>query len=101
MAKRILVPVERTKEMQFALRVARMLALESGGVVRLSAVIPIPKPVCDNRDYVVLTTDQQIERMASASADELRRIAAVDLDGVGDLRRARRRDRPGSRVLQR
>jgi nucleotide-binding universal stress UspA family protein len=84
MAKRILVPVERTKEkeMEFALRVVRMLARESGGVVRLLAVIPIPEPVCDNRDYVVVTTDQQIERMASASADELRRIAAVDLDGV-------------------
>jgi len=28
MAKRILVPVERTKEMEFALRVVRMIARE-------------------------------------------------------------------------
>src|SRR5438309_1642858 len=32
MAKRILLPVERTTEMEFALRVTRMIALESGGV---------------------------------------------------------------------
>jgi len=82
MAKRILVPVERTKEMQFALRVVRLIALESGGVVRLLAVIPIPEPVCDRRGYVVLTTDQQIDRLSLATLDELRRMAAVDLDGV-------------------
>jgi len=82
MAKRILVPVERTKEMEFALRVARMIARESGGVVRLLAVLPIPEPVCDSRDWVVLTTDQQIDRLAVATADALRRMAAVDLDGV-------------------
>jgi len=82
MAKRILVPVERTKEMQFALRVVRLIALESGGVVRLLAVIPIPEPVCDRRGYVVLTTDQQIDRLSLATLDELRRMAGVDLDGV-------------------
>jgi universal stress protein family protein len=82
MAKRILVPVERTKEMQFALRVVRLIALESGGVVRLLAVIPIPEPVYNGRGYLVLTTDQQIDRLAVATLDELRRMAAVDLDGV-------------------
>ena len=82
MAKRILLPVERTKEMEFALRVTRMIALESGGVVRLLAVIPIPEPVCNRRGYVVLTIDQQIDRLALATLDELRRMAAVDLDGV-------------------
>ena len=82
MAKRILLPVERTKEMEFALRVTRMIALESGGVVRLLAVMPIPEPVCNRRGYVVLTTDQQIDRLAVATLDELRRMAAVDLDGV-------------------
>src|SRR5438445_499751 len=82
MAKRILLPVERTKEMEFALRVTRMIALESGGVVRLLAVMPIPEPVCNRRGYVVLTIDQQIDRLALATLDELRRMAAVDLDGV-------------------
>ena len=82
MAKRILVPVERTREMEFALRVVRMIARESGGVVRLLAVIPIPKAVCDNRDRVVVTTDQQMDRLASAAADDLSRMAALALDGV-------------------
>src|SRR5439155_1324117 len=68
--------------MQFALRVVRLIALESGGVVRLLAVIPIPEPVCDRRGYVVLTTDQQIDRLSLATLDELRRMAGVDLDGV-------------------
>jgi len=38
--------------------------------------------VCDRRGYVVLTTDQQIDRLSLATLDELRRMAAVDLDGV-------------------
>ena len=82
MAKRILVPVERTKEMEFALRVVRMIARESGGLVRLLAVVPIPEPLRDRRDCVLLTTDQQIERLAISTADELTRMAAVNLDGV-------------------
>lgn len=82
MAKRILVPIERTSDMQFTLRVARMIARESGGVVRLLAVITIPKPIYDARDWLVVTTDQQIERLAAATADELTRIAALDLEGV-------------------
>jgi len=49
MAKRILVPVERTNEMEFALRVVRMIARESAGVVRLLTVIPIPTPPRDWR----------------------------------------------------
>jgi nucleotide-binding universal stress UspA family protein len=82
MAKRILVPVERTKEMEFALRVVRMIARESGGLVRLLAVVPIPEPLRDHRDCVILTTDQQMERLALSAADELSRMAAVSLDGV-------------------
>jgi nucleotide-binding universal stress UspA family protein len=82
MAKRILVPVERTKETEFALRVARMIARESGGVVRLLRVVPIPEPLRDRRDRVILTTDQQMERIAAATTDELTRMAAVSLEGV-------------------
>ena len=82
MAKRILVLVERTKEMEFALRVAQMIAHESGGVIRLLAVIPIPAPLRDRRDCVIVTTDQQMERLALSAADELRRMAAVSLEGV-------------------
>ena len=82
MAKRILVPVERTNEMEFALRVVRMIARESAGVVRLLTVIPIPTPLRDWRGCVVATTDQRMERLASSAADELRRLAAVHLDGI-------------------
>lgn len=82
MAKRILVPVERTKESEFALRVARMIARESGGLVRLLAVAPIPEPLRDGCDRVILTTDQRMERIAVSTADELSRLAAVSLDGV-------------------
>ena len=82
MAKRILVPVERTKAMEFTLRVVRMLASESGGVVRLLAVVPIPEPLGDLRDSVIVSTDQQMERLAISTADELRLLAAIHLDGV-------------------
>jgi len=82
MAKRILVPVEATKEMEFALRVASMIARESGGVVRLLTVGPIPEPLRDRLDGIVVTADQRMERLAVSAADELRRLAAIHLDGV-------------------
>src|SRR2546426_7781996 len=81
-AKRILLPVERTTEMEFALRVTRMIALESGGVVRLLAVIPIPEPVYNRRGYVVLPIDQQIDRRARPPPAEARLVAAVGLHGA-------------------
>jgi nucleotide-binding universal stress UspA family protein len=82
MAKRILVPIERTRAMEFTLRVVRMLAAESGGIVRLLEVVPIPEPLRDSRDWILLTTDQRMERLAIATAEELRRLAALHLDGV-------------------
>jgi len=82
MAKRILVPIERAKDMEFALRMAGLIVRESGGVVRLLAVIPIPKPIYDSRHWLVVSTDQQMERLATAAAERLKRIAALDLDGV-------------------
>jgi nucleotide-binding universal stress UspA family protein len=82
MAKRILVPIERAKDMEFALRMAGMIVRESGGVVRLLAVIPIPKPIYDSRHWLVVSTDQQMERLATAAAERLKRIAALDLDDV-------------------
>ena len=82
MAKRILVPIERTKAMEFTLRVVRMLAGESGGSVRLLEVVPIPEPLRDWRGAILLTTDQRMERLAIATAEELRRLATTHLDGV-------------------
>lgn len=82
MAKRILVPVERTKAMEFTLRVVRMLACESGGMVRLLAVVPIPEPLRDSRDAIILTTDQRIGRLAISTAEELHRLATMHLDDV-------------------
>jgi len=82
MAKRILVPVERATDMAFTLRVVRMLASESGGIVRLLAVIPVPEPIRDGLDSVVVTTERQIERRTIAKTEELSRMAAMHLDGV-------------------
>ena len=82
MAKRILVPVERATDMAFTLRVVRMLASESGGSVRLLAVMPIPEAVRDARDWIVITADRQIERLTIAATEELSRMAALHLDGV-------------------
>src|SRR5258705_957955 len=64
MAKRILVPVERTKEMEFALRVVQMIARESGGRVRLLAVRPIPEPLRDWRGLRPPPTRPAIPRLA-------------------------------------
>jgi nucleotide-binding universal stress UspA family protein len=82
MAKRILVPVERTKATEFTLRVVRMLACESGGIVRLLAVIPIPEPLRDAYDSIILTTDERMERLAVSTAEELQHLATIHLDGV-------------------
>jgi len=82
MAKRILVPVEQSSAMEFTLRVVRMVACESGGIVRLLTVLPIPEPLRDVRGAILLTTAQRMERMTMAMAEELRRLAALHLDGV-------------------
>jgi len=68
--------------MEFTLRVVRMLAGESGGIVRLLEVAPIPEPLRDSRGWILLTTDQRMERLAISTAEELRRLAALHLDGV-------------------
>jgi nucleotide-binding universal stress UspA family protein len=36
----------------------------------------------DSRDSILLTTDQRMERLAISTAEELRRLAALHLDGV-------------------
>jgi len=82
MAKRILVPVEQSSAMEFTLRVVRMVACESGGIVRLLTVVPIPEPLRDVRGAILLTTDQRMERMTIAMDEELDRLAATHLDGV-------------------
>ena len=68
--------------MEFTLRVVRTLAAESGGMVRLLAVVPIPEPLRDVRDSIILTTDQRIERLAVSMAEALRHLATTHLDGV-------------------
>ena len=82
MAKRILVPVDRTHEMEFVLSLVRVIARESGGSVRLLSVIPVPTPMRDRLDRVIVSTERQIERLKRRATDELRRMAVINLDGV-------------------
>ena len=82
MAKRILVPVDRTHEMEFVLSLVRVIARESGGSVRLLSVIPVPTPMRDRLDRVIVSTERQIERLERRATDELRRMAVISLDGV-------------------
>jgi hypothetical protein len=59
-AKRILVPVERTSAMEFTLRVARMVACESGGIVRLLAAVEIGlEAECFHADLVAVPLERR------------------------------------------
>ena len=83
MAQRIMMvvtPETVTDNTRIALEVARA-ARQSGGVVRILYVTPIPPPRVDRYGRVVADTDREMARIA-AGAEEKLRVMAADLDGV-------------------
>ena len=81
MAKRILVPLDRSDTAEAVLPLVSDMARSSGATVRLLHVLPIPKLQVSDHGRVVAYEDQEMERL-EASGQEHLRAAEAQLHGV-------------------
>ena len=82
MAKRILVPMDRTGTAESVLSVVGDLARSSGGTVRLLHVAPVPEERVADDGRVVAYVSQEMERIELNRLDYLRRAAECQLEDV-------------------
>lgn len=76
MAKRVLVPLDGTEEMEGVLDVVADAARGGGATVRLLRVAPHAETVRDLDGHVVVFADQESARIESEALDYLARVAA-------------------------
>ncbi len=81
MAKRILVPLERSDAAHSALLLVADIARGSGATVRLLHVAPIPSERVADDGRLVAYASQEMERVESARREYLE-TAAAELEGV-------------------
>ena len=81
MAKRILVPIERSDAARSVLPLVADLARGSGATVRLVHVAPLPTERLADNGRVVAYASQEMERIEFARRDCLK-IAEAELEGV-------------------
>ena len=81
MAKRILVPLDRTEHAEAVLPIVADIARSSGGSVRLINVARIPEQKFGDYGRVVAYESQEVERVTYSRLDYLR-DAEAQLDGV-------------------
>ena len=74
--KRILIPVDGQDKSEEILPVAAAVARDSGGVVRLLRVYPIPEPVIGAYGKTVAYADQEMARFTAMREDDMARILA-------------------------
>jgi nucleotide-binding universal stress UspA family protein len=88
MAKRVLMVITPTRAdaLESAARSAAEVARESGGVVRMAWMHPLPPPRVDGYDRVVADTDQEMARLTAAALDRMTALAwefgEVDVERV-------------------
>ncbi len=81
MAKRILVPLDRSDAAERLLLLVGNLARSSGATVRLLHVAPIPEARVTDDGRVIAYENQEMERLESRGLGELR-AAEAHLEGV-------------------
>ena len=81
MAKRILVPLDRSETSRSVLPVVADMARSSGGTVRLLHVAPIPSERVSDDGRVVAYVSQEMERIEYSRLDYLKE-AEAGLEGV-------------------
>jgi nucleotide-binding universal stress UspA family protein len=81
MAKRILVPLDRSDTARSVLPVVADMARGSGGTVRLLHVAPVPTQRIGDHGRVVSYVNQEMERIEGNRLDYLRE-AEAGLEGV-------------------
>lgn len=81
MAKRILVPIDRSEAAESVLPLVSDMARSSGATVRLLHVSPIPELRVGEYGRVIAYEDQEMERLEASGRDHLR-MAEAQLEGV-------------------
>ena len=81
MAKRILVPLDRSETSRSVIPVVADMARGSGGTVRLLSVAPVPPERVTDDGRVVAYVSQEMERIEHSQLDYLKEIEE-GLDGV-------------------
>jgi nucleotide-binding universal stress UspA family protein len=74
MAKRILVPLDRTTEYETILPLVADAARGAGATVRLLHVAPVPVNILDSEGRVLAYVDQEMSRLESEWLDSLQAI---------------------------
>ena len=69
MAKRFLVPLDRTPEAEAVIPLVAGAARETGGMVRLLYVAPVPGNVLSEEGTVVAYADQELTRLDAEAMD--------------------------------
>lgn len=76
MAKRILVPLDRSELAEAVVSIVADLARSSGATVRFLHVAPIPENVVSTEGRVIAFSDQEMERLEAEGLDHLKGVAA-------------------------
>lgn len=88
MAKRVLMVIApaRAGDLVSAARSAAAVARESGGVVRMAWMHPLPPPRVDGYDRVVADTDREMARLTTVALERMAALAwefgEVDVERV-------------------
>lgn len=80
MAKRVLVPLDRTPEAEAVVPLVKDLLRGGGGLARLIHVAPVPTTVTSG-DTVVAYADQEMSRLEAEGLDYLRTVE-LQLEGA-------------------
>lgn len=81
MAKRILVPLDRTEEAEIVLPLVVDAARGGGATIRLLHVAPIPDNVVNEEGHVVAYADQEVTRLEAEGLEYLRGLG-LRVDGL-------------------
>ncbi len=81
MAKRILVPLDKSTEHATILPVVADMARGGGATVRLLHVAPVPQTWIDDRDRILAYADQEMVRLEGEAMDRLLEAEAA-LGGI-------------------
>jgi nucleotide-binding universal stress UspA family protein len=74
MAKRILVPIDRSAEAEHMIPFVADTARAAGATVRLLHVAPVPGNVVGTAGRIVAYTDQEMSRLEAEHTEDLRRL---------------------------
>jgi nucleotide-binding universal stress UspA family protein len=76
MAKRILVPLDRSDVAEAILPIAADLAKGAGASIRLLHVVPVPGNLVSKEGRLIAYADQEMERLEAEGMDYLKGVAA-------------------------